>query len=237
MTPEKKLLCIRILCSNPFFQNLDSDELDKLLAYTRTKQFKKNETIFSKGQEGGQLYAVISGTVKINSLSLEGKEITLRLLEQGSFFGEMALFENAFRSASAIMHSTGELLIIEQKEFKHFIEQTPKIAYKMIVALCNRLRDTTELLEDTLFLNLPVRLAKRLLRMSELHGKQNAQGLLIDFKVSQTELGNFVHSSRESVNKLLREWKQTGIIEFNNGYITIIDIEALEEITEDFTNN
>ncbi len=230
MDQEKIELCKKILNASFLFESLDSTELERLIAYTRRKKFKKKETVFSKGDDGGQLYAILSGKVRINTLSMEGKEVTLRLIEAGDFFGEIAMFDHETRSASAIMHEAGELLIIEQANFKKFLEQTPKTAFTLIMALCSRLRHTTELLEDTLFLNLPVRLAKKLIDLADKHGQPNDDGILINIKLSQTELGHCVNSSRESINKLLREWSQANIICFEKGYMTIRNFDMLEEI-------
>ncbi|MGR9044775.1 MAG: Crp/Fnr family transcriptional regulator [Gammaproteobacteria bacterium] len=232
MDLDKTVTCKKILSGSFFFQSLNSIEIDKLLAYTHTKNYKSQEIIFFKGDEGGQLYAIISGTVRINTLSEEGKEITLAIYEPGDFFGEMAMFENERRIATAVMHTAGELLIIEHQKFMRFLEQSPKIAVKLIQSMCKRLKETTLLLENTLFLTLPVRLAKKLLLLAEYHGLKKEGGLLIDLKLSQSELGNLVYCSRESINKLLRDWKESGIIEFNNGFITIKQIAALEKIAE-----
>lgn len=230
MSPEKTNLCKKIFAGSAFFQPLNDSEMDKLLTYTRTKNFKSNEIIFSKGDEGGQLYAILSGRIKINTLSREGKEITISILGEGKIFGEIAMFDNEYRTATATMHTPGEVLIIEQRKFIMFLEQTPKISVKLILTLCSRLRQTTELLEDTLFYSLPVRFAKKLLALAEYHGVEKAGEITIDLKLSQTELGNLVNSTRESINKLMREWKQSDIIGFKNGIITIKDINALEDI-------
>ncbi|MGR9116715.1 MAG: Crp/Fnr family transcriptional regulator [Gammaproteobacteria bacterium] len=232
MDLNKTNACKEILANSYFFQSLNSAELDKLLAFTHTRTYKSQEFIFFKGDEGGQLYAILNGTVRINTLSDEGKEITLAIYEKGDFFGEMAMFENECRIATAVMHTSGEVLIIEHQKFMIFIEQSPKIAVKLIQSMCKRLKETTKLLEDTLFLILPVRLAKRLLMLADYHGIERDGFLLIDLKLSQSELGNLVYSSRESINKLLRDWKDTEIIEFKNGFITIKNIAALKEIAE-----
>ncbi len=233
MDKEKLDQCKHILSKSFLFESLDADEIERLLAYTRRKKVKKKDIIFSKGDSGGQLYAILSGKVRINTLSMEGKEITLRIIEEGDFFGEIAMFDHETRSASAIMHETGELLIIEQANFKKFLEHTPKTSFTLIMALCSRLRHTTELLEDTLFLSLPVRLAKKVMDLSDKHGQPKDGGIFINLKLSQTELGHCVNSSRESINKLLREWSHAGIIDFEKGYMTVNNFSMLEDIEAD----
>ncbi|SMG62782.1 protein containing Cyclic nucleotide-binding domains [methanotrophic bacterial endosymbiont of Bathymodiolus sp.] len=117
MSPDKVNTCKKYLAGNVIFQALNSVELDKLLSYARTKNFKRNEVIFSKGDSGGQLYIILSGTITIHTLSEDGKESILAILEQGDVFGEMAMFTNECRTATATMHTSGETLIIERQHF------------------------------------------------------------------------------------------------------------------------
>ena len=102
-----------------------------------------------------------------------------------------------------------------------------KMIAAVVAALAARLRLTDEIIEDTLFLNLPSRLAKKLLYLAKLHGQQTPQGLRINIKLSQQELGNLVATSRESINKQLRAWQEQGLLQVQQGYITVVDPKGL----------
>ena len=101
------------------------------------------------------------------------------------------------------------------------------MAIKMLEALSGRLRVTNEFIEDSLFLQLPSRLAKKLLIFKDMHGVPTANGVKLNIRISQQELGNLVGASRESVNKQMRAWEEVGLIRMDRGYITICKIDAL----------
>jgi CRP-like cAMP-binding protein len=98
--------------------------------------------------------------------------------------------------------------------------------------LCQRLRQTSAALEDALLRDAPSRVARGLLRLAGTFGKQEAAGLRLDIKLSQQQIGNLIGISRESINKYIVEWSRGDILAVNNGYITITDKEALEEMSE-----
>jgi CRP-like cAMP-binding protein len=79
-------------------------------------------------------------------------------------------------------------------------------------------------------MNLPNRLAKKLLALADNYGNETPGGTYIDLKLSQGELGEMVGTSRESINKQLRAWRAEGIVRSEKGYITLRDLDALEKL-------
>lgn len=118
--------------------------------------------------------------------------------------------------------------------FIAFLERHPTVAIRLLGTLALRLRLTNELFEDTIFRNLPARLAKRLLILADNCGQETAEGTRIDLKLSQQDIGNMIGTSRESVNKQMRTWEDEGLIRFRKGYVTITQPEKLEDLAESF---
>ena len=97
--------------------------------------------------------------------------------------------------------------------------------------LADRLTHVSELVEDTLFLNLPVRLAKKLIHYASIYGDDVEGGdLRINLKLSQEEWGDLVGATRESINKQMRAWTEQGILSSDGGYVLIHRPEALEKL-------
>ncbi|MFO1430057.1 MAG: Crp/Fnr family transcriptional regulator [Candidatus Competibacteraceae bacterium] len=216
-----------LLRQSLLFAEFAPPELDKLAQFAKLRLFEPKEVIFNQGEPGRHMFIVASGTVRISILSEEGREMILGTFGPGDVFGEIALFDGKARTATVTAISACECLVLERQEFLAFLEQQPRAAIKLLAALAGRLRRTNEIIEDTLFLNLPSRLAKKLLYLAEIHGRQTPRGLLIKVKLSQQELGNLVATSRESVNKQLRAWQAQGLLQIQQGYITVIDPKKL----------
>jgi CRP-like cAMP-binding protein len=108
----------------------------------------------------------------------------------------------------------------------------PEVALRLLAVLCERLRRTTEQVEDMLFRDLPSRLAKKLLNLAATSGERADGGFRVATRMSQRELGTMVGMSRESVNKQLRQWQLGGIITMDHGCIALTDERALQRFAE-----
>ena len=223
-----------LLAKSILFYQLPAEDLDGLVRFAKLKRVAAKDVIFHKADPGRQMSAILSGRVKLSTVSEEGKEMIFGVLGRGEIFGEISLLDGEERTATVTALEPTELLVIERKEFIAFLERQPKVAIQLLGTLALRLRLTNELFEDTIFRNLPARLAKRFLILAENCGEDMVDGTLIDLKLSQQEIGNMIGTSRESVNKQMKAWGQEGLIKFEKGYVTIVEQEKLENLAESF---
>ena len=96
--------------------------------------------------------------------------------------------------------------------------------------LAERQLRLSELVEDTTFLNLPARLAKKLVSLSRTYGAETSDGIRIDLKLSQGEIGDLVATTRESINKQIKTWSEEGLVSMKRGIVTIHRIDDLEAL-------
>ncbi|GGF61615.1 transcriptional regulator [Terasakiella brassicae] len=222
-----------LLSNSELLSGLDEAMLDRLLSMTVTRRLDKNETLFVKGDPGDSLFGVQEGKIKIVTTSPNGKEVTLNIIEEGQFFGEIALLDGMDRTADAIAMEKTEVLVIQRRDFIPFLEKHPKLCIQVMQLLCHRVRLTSEMVEDAAFLPLDGRLAKRLLNLADLYGQeQPGGGVLIGLNLPQQELARMMGTSRESVNKQLQIWRNQGWIELARGKVTILNEQALQYVLE-----
>jgi CRP-like cAMP-binding protein len=221
-----------MLAQHFLLATLDDDALDTLLAVASERRFTNNQVIFQKGDPGTSMMAVLSGRVRISAYSEDGREIILNMIDAGQLFGEIALLDGKDRTADATAMGKTEILVLDRRDFLPFLERNPKSAVQLIEVLCARLRRTSEMVESIAFLDFGARLARLLVQMSEHYGKETADGLLIDIRISQADLGNLIASTRESVNRQLSAWTQDGVIAVDQGKITILDQDTLEDTAQ-----
>ena len=202
---------------------LSSSEIDTLLRYSRVEHYPAGEEIFAKGSPGNSLMIVLRGRVRISSISLTGKEIVLNIIDAGEIVGEIALLDGGERSGDAVAMTDCELLVLNRRDFMPFIENRADICLMLIKILCQRLRQTSEQVEDLQFRHLESRIAKALLHLSERSGQPAVDGRVLELHMSQSELAHIVGSSRESVNKQLQAWQKAGFIDLAKGSIVIRD--------------
>jgi len=176
------------------------------------------------------MMAVLRGTLKMRAISPEGKEIVFNIMNPGDCFGEIALLDGEERSADAIAMSDCELLVLNRRDFMPILEKRADICMILLRTLCQRLRQTSEQVEDVLFRHLESRVAKALLHLAESAGLHRVQSLAVDLHLSQRELGSIAGGSRESVNKILQSWHKAGWIDLGKGTIVIRDLAAIERL-------
>jgi CRP/FNR family cyclic AMP-dependent transcriptional regulator len=218
-----------VLRRHPIFSDLEPAAFDQLCRYAKLTTLKRGATIFSKGDAGNSLFAVISGTVKISSSSAEGRSAILNLIGSGEVFGEVALLDGLSRTTDAIANSDCELFVIDRREFIPFVRSQPALAMKFIELLCARLRWTSEQVEQVILQDLPGRLASALIRLTEKH-QQSPAGRTIT--ITQQEISEMVGMSRESINKQLRAWASRKWVRLEHGAIVVLDAGSLQALAE-----
>jgi CRP/FNR family cyclic AMP-dependent transcriptional regulator len=220
---------LSVLRKHPYFADLEPDAFDQLCRYAKHSTLKRGATIFSKGDPGNSLVAVISGTVKISISSPDGRSAILNLIGAGEIFGEIALLDGSARSADAIANSACELFTIDRREFIPFVRSQPALAMKFIELLCTRLRRTSDQVEQIILQNLPGRLASALLGLTEKH-KLGPQGRTI--AITQQEISEMVGMTRESINKQLRAWAARDWVRLEHGAIVVLKAETLQALVD-----
>ncbi len=220
------------LAGHFLLRHLRPEERRRLAASAQIARYPRNATIFQKGDAGSSMMAVIRGRVKISTWSNEGKELVLNIIDQGGVFGEIAVLDGRPRTADAIALEETDLLVLERSHLLPFLTSNPEALARLLEVLCQRLRQTSEHLEDAMLREAPSRLARGLLRLAETFGRPAPGGIRLNIKLSQQQIGSLVGASRESINKHLNDWQRAGHLTLEGGSIIIRDRTVLERIAE-----
>jgi CRP-like cAMP-binding protein len=216
-----------LLNDHPLFRELGAAVCAHLGTYATTRNIERGGVIFAKGAPGSCLFAVRSGTVQVSAPSAEGKSAVLNFIREGEIFGEIALLDGRPRTANAVAYTDCQLLVIERRDFIPLLRSQPDVTIRLIEILCSRLRQTTEQVEDLMFLNSAARLAKILCRLSE---SAEPQGLV---SITQGDLSSMLGLSREMINKQLGLWSREKLIKLERGRIIVLRSDLLGKIAAD----
>jgi CRP/FNR family cyclic AMP-dependent transcriptional regulator len=220
-----------LLCSSPLLRGLEPEAVAKLAAEVRIARWTRNQVVLRKGDPGNAMMIVAKGRVKITSGAENGRERILNIIEPGESFGEIALLDGHPRSADSVALEATTAVIVGRKQFAGLLESNPGFALRVIEDLCKRLRKTTTLVEDSLFLDPGPRLARRIRALIHEIGKPGADGESWVLEgLSQQDLADAVGLTRESVNKLLRSWQAEGIVELERKSVAVRNVERLRRL-------
>jgi CRP-like cAMP-binding protein len=210
------------------FAHAGDDVLHALAEGMRSRRFRRGEVIFHQGDPGDSLQVVTSGSVKIVLSSRGGEEAIIATLHPGEFFGELALLDGAPRSTSATAIEPTETLSLTRAAFLELLRRDPHIVEALLVSLAEVVRRLTGHVEELHFVDLPGRLAKRIARLGREQSTPGNGRVELAWPYTQSDLAAMVGGTRQSVNRLLSELVDEGLLTLDRDTLIIHDLAALE---------
>lgn len=215
------------------FSHADDATLDALVAALRTRRFRKGETVFHQGDPGDALFIVASGSVKVVLPSNEGSEPAIvAVLGPGEFFGELALLDGAPHSATIVAVEPTETFILHREAFLAQIDTEPALRRALLASLAAEIRRLTGHVEDLHFLDLPGRLASRIVRLAADRPHEPDGAVRIPWPYTQSELAGMIGGSRQSVNRLLADLADEGLVRLERDVLVVTDLDRLAATVE-----
>lgn len=213
---------LALLARSDLFSAFDPAALGRLVAGARSLRCDRNQVVFTEGSIADELFVVRSGRVAVGRRSPDGRESLVALMEAGDLLGEMPLFDQGERSASARALEPSELLRIPYDLVRHALDARPELLWDVVALLAQRLRSTDSALADAVFLDVTGRTAKRLL---ELAGDADE----FQLPITQEELAGLVGASRERVNKAIAAFLRLGWIDQIDRRYRIVERDRLAQ--------
>lgn len=210
-----------VLGDVPVFVTLTKEEREELASRMRVRQFARDEVIFHRDDPSGHFFAIVAGTVKLAVQDETGREVVIAILRGGDVFGELELFDDLPRSVTVTAITETQVLALARNDFFEVLERHPRAMRAMLTWLARTIRDTSRRIEDLVFLDLPSRVAKSLLDL-------RSAGANGEIHLTQEDIASFVGATRASVNRVLADLEQQGILTIGRRHIAINDLPALE---------
>ena len=225
-------LAVSALARCPLFEQADDAMLHSIAVGMRRRRFRRNEVIFHQGDPGDSLHIVASGAVKIVLPSAEGEEAIIATLRPGDFFGELSLVDGAPRSATATALEPSETLILPRTGFYELLDQVNGLRDALLTGLARELRRLTSHVEELHFLDLAGRLAMRLTRLAQEAMPDARDEVRLDWPFTQSDLASMIGGTRQSVNRLLSDLVDDGLVRIERDTLVITDLAELERRAE-----
>jgi len=218
-TPVVSPLLIRNV---PLFSLLRDTELVLLTQVLLRKPYPKNSTVVAAGDPADALYIVISGRLKVIMSDKEGREVILAILNQGDFFGEMGLIDQAPRSATVVAIDSCELLTMTRADFTKCLQKNFDLTMNVILGLVKRLREADRKIGSLALMDVCGRVARLLMEMAE-----TVDGQKVVTKLPKQQIAKMVGATREMVTRVMKEMETGGHIEVRAHQILLRDSLAL----------
>lgn len=214
-----------------FLKLFPEDTRADLLKKTQNKTFKSGEVVYYRGDSDAFMGVVLSGRLRMSMTALDGRGVILGLVESGEVFGETALIDGLPRTTDAYADTETTIMILRHNDFEATLKAHPEAMYGVMKMLCHRMRVYLDTIDLMALQNLPIRLARLILRLSGDYGVEENGHIVIRAGLNQTALGQKLATSRESINKQLKLFAAAGYISLQGDEITLLDAAGLHKIT------
>ncbi len=217
---------ISLLKAMPVFASLSEKELLAIVNDLRPKEYQKDEIIFRQGDESREVYFVLKGKVRIFKISPGGDETSIAIFSTNDVIGELAALDQQPRSATAKAITAASLLTMAESRFLDALQTMPRLSLGIARMLAQKLRWTSAYAESIAQFDAAGRLLHIILLHNERYGEELEPGKRYQLNVglNQSDLASMVGARREWVNRILSEWRRRGLLEFDGGVITILDL-------------
>jgi CRP/FNR family cyclic AMP-dependent transcriptional regulator len=207
------------------FASLPPEDMRRVLAVARRRTFGRDEVVFHRGDPADSLHIVTEGRFAVRVATRFGDAATLAVRGPGEVFGELALLSaEATRSATVSALERGETQSVYVDDFTRLRKKHSGVNEMMLLILSSQLRRTNDLLLEFLYLPTERRVLRRVLELAELYAGGAGKGVI---PLTQVHIAGLAGTSRETVNRVLREEAARGTIELARGRIVVVDAAAL----------
>lgn len=220
---EKRLALLKEM---NVFRDLRESDLMVMVDDLRLREYEKDDLIFRQGDESREIYFVLKGKVRVYKISPAGVETSIDIFSSNDVIGELAALDGRPRSATAKAITPVSLLAMAQERFTNHMRTLPGLALGLARVLAQKLRWTAAYAESIAQFDAAGRLLHIILLNSERYGVEVVPGqqFVVDIGLNQTDLASMVGARREWVNRILSDWRKRGLLEFESGVITILDL-------------
>jgi len=214
----------------PLFAGLGEKELVTIVEDLRLKEYGKDELIFRQGDESREIYIILKGKVRIYKISPSGNETSIVIFSMHDVIGEMATLTNQPRTATVKAISPVSLLAISPERFLHHLRSSSILALNLARVIAEKLSWTAAYAESIAQYDAAGRLLHILLENTTRFGEAFEPGkrYVLDLALNQSDLASMVGARREWVNRILSDWRKRGLLEYDNGVITILDLPRVQ---------
>lgn len=213
--------------TGPWFAKLSSTLQQAILSRAIVRRLHDGASLASRGGQAEEWVGVARGAVRISTVSLAGKQVSLTYCEPGTWFGDIALFDGLPRTHDAHAHGETTLLVVRKPDFKDLLARHVELYDALLRLNCRRLRLMFDQFEDLNTRPLQARLARQLLLLARSYGIPQGEEIRIGLELAQEDLAQLLGASRQRVNQELKGFEREGMLRVEPTRLVVLSREKL----------
>ncbi len=232
---DKESICSICSChikENALFTGLNARQLDAFKDVVVISSHRKREVIFMEGDECTGLYIIRTGRVKILRSSSQGKEQIIKILNPGDLLGFEVFYDGKVYKNTAVAMEECELCYVDKNIFFQILEKEPSVSKKLILAMGEELNHAYERIGNLGLLNAREKLAHLLFTLANEYGVKSDGGVKLNLTLSRLEIAELLGITQETSIRLLKSFKEDGILDIKRKEIIIKSLNRLKQLGE-----
>jgi len=213
--------------SGPWFSKLSQSLREAILSRAVVRRLADGAILGARGAEAQEWCGCALGAVRVSSVSLSGKQVTLTYVEPGIWFGDIALFDGMPRTHDAHAHGPTTLLVVRRADFRNLLSQHVELYDALLRLNCRRLRLLFDTVEDLNTRPLAARLAKQILLLARSYGVEQDHEIRIGLQLAQEDLAQMLGASRQRVNQELKGFEREGAVRIEPTRLVVLSKDKL----------
>lgn len=225
---SRSLTLPEIVFADPALNPLPPAERAAILATARTRTVRSGEALYRRGDQPDGMYVILSGLIRIATISQTGDEFILDLSGRGMWIGELAVLEDRERTHDAIAETRSSVLFLARADVERLLSDWSAFSRALLRLEARRFRRAAEWAEHNATGPLDARLAMRLGLFVRRDPLFALSGETLTIRITQMTLSRLVGTTRQRVNQILQEWEASNLIKTHRGGLEILNLAALE---------
>jgi len=213
--------------SGPWFSKLSQSLREAILSRALVRRLADGAFLGARGAEAQEWCGCALGAVRVSSVSLSGKQVTLTYVEPGVWFGDIALFDGMPRTHDAHAHGPTTLLVVRRADFRNLLSLHVELYEALLRLNCRRLRLLFDAVEDLNTRPLAARLAKQILLLARSYGVEQGDETRVGLQLAQEDIAQMLGASRQRVNQELKGFEREGAVRIEPTRLVVLSKDKL----------
>lgn len=214
----------------PIFAHLSASDFDEICAAATRRTYRQTETIFEQGQAASSFYVLIEGRLRVTQVTSEGQQVIVRIVNPGDLFGIAKALQRSDYPGTATAVSDSLVFAWPTSRWSGFMGRYPSMAVTAMQTMGGRLQEAQTRLRELATEEVERRVAHAVLRLGAQSGRQEPEGIRIDFPVSKQDIAEMTGTTLHTVSRILSAWENAGLVVGGRQKLLLKDILRIEQI-------
>jgi len=219
-----------LIRSISLFDLMPDEELDRLLQHASARRFAQGEAVFEQGGSADSFYLLLHGRLKVTQVTEDGQQIIVRVVHPGDLFGFARALQRTDYPGTATAVAESVTLAWPTELWPSFVEHNPRLAVTAMQTIGERLEEAHVRIREMSTEEVERRVAHTVIRLARKAGKQEKDGIRIDFLISRQDIAEMTGTTLHTVSRILSAWEQLGFVQGGRQKLFVKDISGLETI-------